>query len=258
MNHCIKCGRQIPEGELFCLECSLNPGSSLFQETRPTPTGRMQTPAPRKAVHAAPVAAKERKQKKHTGLKLAFAIVTILLVLVVGFVAWQYTDMQDEWARLEAKEADLLLREKEREELSLELEQATRQLEELQQTIAEQEAEIKGLQDQSASPQIAPDPLTDWSELARLEEENKQLLLLEEELEGQIKNLTATLEASETHREKAAFLDTYVVFVENDGSRIYHTYDCARFSKKNFWAYSRKLAENKGFAPCAVCGGKVE
>lgn len=258
MNHCIKCGRQIPEGELFCLECSLNPGSSLFQETRPTPTGRMQTPAPRKKAPAAPVAVKERKQKKHTGLKLAFAMVTILLVLVVGLVAWRYTDMQNEWARLEAKEADLLLRENEREELSLELEQANSQLEALQQILAEKEAEIQNLQAQSASPQIAPDPLTDWSELARLEEENKQLLLLEEELEAQIKNLTATLEATKTHREKAAFLDTYVVFVENDGSRVYHTYDCARFSKKNFWAYSRKLAEAEGFEPCSTCGGEVE
>ena len=254
MNHCIKCGRQIPEGELFCLECSLNPGSSLFQETRPTPTGRMQTPAPRKKVQPAPLAVKERKQKKHTGLKTAFAIVTILLVLVVGFVAWQYRDMQSKWVRLEAKEADLLLRENEKEELTRELEQATGQLEALQLILEEKEMEIKKLQEQAASPQIAPDPLTDWSELARLEEENKQLLLLEEELEDQIKTLTATLEKTQTHREKAAFLDTYVVFVENDGSGVYHTYDCARFSKKNFWAYSRKLAEDRGFDPCSTCG----
>ena len=26
MNQCIKCGVEIPEGELFCIECSLNPG----------------------------------------------------------------------------------------------------------------------------------------------------------------------------------------------------------------------------------------
>lgn len=258
MNHCIKCGRQIPEGELFCLECSMNPGSSLFQETRLPPTGRMQTPVPRKKVSAAPAAVKERKQKqkKHTGLKLAFALVSILLVLVVGFVAWQYEDIQMERTRLETKEADLLLREKEKEELTQELEQANTRLEELQQTLAEQEAEIQNLQAQSEASQIPPDPLTDWSELARLEEENKQLLLLEEELEAQIKTLTATLEETKTHREKAAFLDQYVVFVVDNGSNVYHTYDCARFSKKNFWAYSRKLAENKGYEPCSTCGGE--
>ena len=36
MNQCIKCSKEIPEGELFCIECSLNPGSSLFEEDRPS------------------------------------------------------------------------------------------------------------------------------------------------------------------------------------------------------------------------------
>ena len=27
MNTCIKCGREIPDGELFCRECALNPGA---------------------------------------------------------------------------------------------------------------------------------------------------------------------------------------------------------------------------------------
>ena len=51
------------------------------------------------------------------------------------------------------------------------------------------------------------------------------------------------------------FMDNYVVFVENNGSRVYHTYDCPEFSKSNFWAYSRKLAEAQGFNPCPTCGG---
>ena len=53
MNRCIKCGKEIPDGELFCVECSLNPGSSLFEEEvekRPAPKGRMQTPQPVKRV----------------------------------------------------------------------------------------------------------------------------------------------------------------------------------------------------------------
>ena len=28
MNTCIKCGREIPDGELFCNDCALNPGTS--------------------------------------------------------------------------------------------------------------------------------------------------------------------------------------------------------------------------------------
>ena len=46
MAQCVKCGRQIPEGELFCAECSLNPGAAEMQprETVQIPGGRMQTP----------------------------------------------------------------------------------------------------------------------------------------------------------------------------------------------------------------------
>ena len=52
MTTCIKCGKEIPDGELFCAECGLNPGAA---EARPRPsvpaapgqTGRMQTPVRR-------------------------------------------------------------------------------------------------------------------------------------------------------------------------------------------------------------------
>lgn len=263
MNQCIKCGRQIPEGELFCLECSLNPGSSLFEEPRPAPTGRMQAPKPRTAAPAVSVAVKERDKKKNTGLKAALALVSILLALVVGFLAWQYGDIKVERTRLETKEADLLLREKEKEELELQIGELNVQLEDLNKAVEEKEQEIKTLRaqltgSQSSQSQSQYDLSTTQAELTRLEEENKQLLLLEEELEGQIKGLTAALEATKEFAEKAEFLDSYVVFVENDDSRVYHTYDCARFSKKNFWAYSRKLAEASGFGPCSTCGGKAE
>ena len=50
-------------------------------------------------------------------------------------------------------------------------------------------------------------------------------------------------------------MDTYVVFVENDKSGLYHRYDCAAFARKSFWAYSRKLAENNGYHACPSCIG---
>lgn len=272
MNQCIKCGRQIPEGELFCTECSLNPGSSLFEEPRPAPVGRMQTPQPRKP---APVAvAEERKPKKtkggqrvqkpqNRGLKLAFAIVCVLLVLVTGFVVYEYADMKVERTRLETKEADLLLREKEKEELQQQIEELNSQIEDLNKTVKDKETEIKELRaqlsgSQSSQSQSEYDLYTMQMEMDRLTEENKQLLLLEEEKEAEIKELNAQLTAMDAHKEKSAFLDKYVVFVVNDDSRVYHTYDCAQFTKKDFWAYSRKLAESNGFAPCPTCGGKAQ
>mgnify|MGYP001699960867 CR=1 FL=1 len=45
MNTCIKCGREIPDGELFCRECALNPGAiSEDGHAMPAPRGKMQKP----------------------------------------------------------------------------------------------------------------------------------------------------------------------------------------------------------------------
>ena len=93
--------------------------------------------------------------------------------------------------------------------------------------------------------------------------ENKELMELCDKLEVEIedledaqKTLEAALEAARPYKVKADFMDSYVVFVENNNSGYYHTYDCGNFAKKNFWAYSRKLAESNGFDPCPICGGR--
>lgn len=268
MDQCIKCGKEIPKGELFCVECGMNPGSSLFQEPRPAPVGRMQAPVPVKtAPRTVAVAEPERKprarakkSKKNTGLKAALVLVTLLLVLVTGFLAWEYTDIKAERNRLATKETDLVLREKENEELKQQIETLQTELETLQTAMGEKEEEIKALSAQLEGSQS--DQNQSWydmtvlqAELTRLEDENRQLLLLEDDLEAQLKELKGKAGPA---AEKAAFLDKYVVFANNDGSYVYHTYDCEKFSKRDFWAYSRKLAENQGFEPCPTCGGKVE
>lgn len=255
MTRCVKCGCQIPDGELFCMECGLNPGSSLFEEPRPVPpVGRMQAPVTKSSQRLAPVAVKEpEKKKKNAGLKAALAVVSLLLVLSVGFTLWNYVSIKAEWTRLETKEADLLLREREKEELSQDLEAAHMELERLQIALEKKDSEIRDLQAQLSGVQNEHsqshyDLYTMQTELDRLLEENKQLLLLEAELEANIKTLSV----------KAKFMDDFVVFAENDGSQVYHTYDCARFDKKNFWAYSRKLAEASGFRACSTCSHKSE
>lgn len=264
MNRCIKCGCQIPEGELFCMECGLNPGSSLFDEPRPAPVGRMQTPVTKPSERQAPVAVKTPvKKRKNTGLKVALALVSLLLALSVGLTVWRYADLQAQWNRLETKEADLLLREREIEELELALEEAQRELETLRTTIEKKDSELSELRNQLSGTQSDQsqgqyDQYTMQTEMERLEEENKQLLLLEEELKANIKELTTALEATDDLAKKAQFLDDFVVFAENDGTQLYHTYDCPRFNKKNFWAYSRKLAEASGFTPCSTCKGIAE
>lgn len=260
MDRCIKCGREIPEGELFCLECSMNPADVPLRDGSASAAVSGQKKAPAAVRTQTAVKQPPRKQGGRK-LKLALVLVSLMLAATLAFLFWQYEDLRAERTRLETKQADMLIREQETQELQAQVEELLRQRENLQKDLEEQEQELQGLKNQlsgsqNSQTQSAYDLSTAQAELQRLEEENQQLLLLEQDLEAEIKRLTAALTLAQGFQVKAEFMDTYVVFVENNGSGVYHTYDCTKFGKTNFWAYSRKLAENSGFVPCPACGGK--
>ena len=58
-----------------------------------------------------------------------------------------------------------------------------------------------------------------------------------------------------TYKKKADFLDSYIVFVQDDNTNYYHSYDCPKFNSSTFWAYSRSLAKSQGYIACPSCGG---
>lgn len=73
------------------------------------------------------------------------------------------------------------------------------------------------------------------------------------ELQEENDTLTSQKAAYEA---EIGFYDSYVVFVMLDsGIKYYHKYDCGDFTKKNFLAYSTKLAEANGYLPCPKCIG---
>lgn len=51
----------------------------------------------------------------------------------------------------------------------------------------------------------------------------------------------------------ANFVDDCVVFVEDDGTNLYHKFDCYRFKENSFWVYNIEAAESKGYYACPVC-----
>lgn len=55
------------------------------------------------------------------------------------------------------------------------------------------------------------------------------------------------------YEERLDFYDEHVVFVEDDGSSLYHTYDCYRFDKDSFFAFNTEYAEDQGYSPCEKC-----
>ncbi len=262
MDRCIKCGREIPEGELFCLECSMNPGSSPLRKGQTAVIsdsgGRMQAPKPTRTQTAVKMPSSKRGG---SGTKTALIVVSLMLVGVLAFLVWQYDDLRKERTFLDARQDAMQIKEQENEELQAQVEELLQEQQRLQEDLEEKEQELKALNNQlsgsqNSQTQSAFDLSNAQAELQRLEEENQQLLLLEQDLEKEINRLTMALTAAQGFQTKSEFMDKYVVFGNNNNTGYYHTYDCEKFAKTNFWAYSRTLAESSGFKPCPDCGGK--
>lgn len=266
--NCIKCGKEIPDGELFCVECSLNlPTDRKAVSEAPraaAPQGRMQKPVPVR--RAAPqMVGPQVQAPKRTGLRAALVIVSLLLAASLGFLAWQYGNILVERNRLRTRAAALTAEENHIAALEEQIDTVTQQLEETEQLLAARNETIRELESQlsgsqSSHSQSEYDLTTAQSQLNQLTEENRQLLTMTEDLEAELEVLEEerdqALQQAERYREKADFMDSYVVFVEDDGTGYYHTYSCRNFLRSKFWAYSRRLAESNGYTPCPVCGGK--
>ena len=271
--NCIKCGREIPEGELFCVECSLTPAShsepqsgtvrlpkvkkpAKAQDTKPLPRPDAKGAPARKS---RPAAEPPRRSRKAA---VAIVLLSLLLAGSLAFIIWNAGSLAVQRARLRTRDADLTLREQDLTNLEAERDSLQQQLDAANSTVESLEAEIADLksqlnQSQGANSQAQYDMTSQKQELDKLVEENSELLTTVEDLEANINQLDNQIDQlrslNAVTSEKSNFLDTYVVFVNNDGSKLYHKYDCPNFNKSSFWAYSRKLAESNGYDPCPTC-----
>ena len=55
------------------------------------------------------------------------------------------------------------------------------------------------------------------------------------------------------YEDLATFVDRYVVCIENDGSELYHKFDCYKFDGESFLVYNISKAERLGYSPCPSC-----
>ena len=55
------------------------------------------------------------------------------------------------------------------------------------------------------------------------------------------------------YTDEIEFYDECVVFIEDDGTKYYHNYDCRKFIGESFWAYNTEAAQSKGYKPCPDC-----
>ena len=52
---------------------------------------------------------------------------------------------------------------------------------------------------------------------------------------------------------KINFVDSAVVFIENDGSGLYHKFECEKFKGEDYWVHNVEYAKYIGFSPCPHC-----
>ncbi|MEA4965879.1 MAG: SET domain-containing protein-lysine N-methyltransferase [Oscillospiraceae bacterium] len=264
--YCLRCGREIPDGELFCQSCAKKPIEREQPQESDVPV-RQPVPVPLVETGETVPAPVRRRNR----LVIPLIVVCVLTVLLGVFVGYSYHEMSLQTVSYRVKEANLARRENELSTLQADYDTANAQLETAQETIAEKEQTISDLQNQlveqqSAASQSQYDATSAQQALEQLTKENTELTTKNEDLQKQLtesqdslKTVQASLDAMTTKynsaKAKADFMDTYVVFVNNDGTKLYHSYDCEDFTKSNFWAYSRKLAENYGYTACPKCGG---
>lgn len=266
--NCIKCGREIPDGELFCAECSLtSPAGREPAPRHPAKTARLPEREATAALPGQPGSGRQKSDsepRRPRGLIVALVVVCLIAAGSIAFLALNYGKFAIQKANLRVREADLALRENEADELEQQLADvqsqlaaAQKNLEQMEETVSELQAQLHG--SESSMTQAQYDMTSQQQKLEKLTGENTELLSMVDSLESQIGLLNDQIAglktSSEAYKEKADFMDSYVVFVNNDGSKVYHRYDCPEFKKDSFWAYSRKLAESNGYTACPICGG---
>ena len=139
MTTCIKCGKEIPDGELFCAECGLNPGAAT---SRPRPSaaaqpGRMQTPVRRtespKSSEKQPQEptgkrpAKPEKKEKRPGRALPVCA-RIVAAVSLGLAIWQFSGRARQRRAIRLREDDLAEREKRLSTLETQIDDLTAEL----------------------------------------------------------------------------------------------------------------------------------
>lgn len=266
MNTCIKCGREIPDGELFCKDCALNPGAHAERKPAPQLRGKMQKPVihPPKPRPAPQAVSTPAPQKKRSGHGAVIAILCVFTALSLGLSIYLIANSASQRVSLRLRESDLEEREQHLTVLEQSLETAQQELADAKDQLTEQTKTIEELQTsfstaQSTVSQTQYDMTTQQAELTRVTEEKDALEKENEALEQSVQALTASNEelasSNKLFLTKSKFMDAYVVFVENDGTGQYHKYGCDHFAQSSFWAYSRKLAEANGYTPCPYCFG---
>ena len=134
--NCIKCGREIPEGELFCEVCAMPSAAPVAEAPEPK-----REKMPKKKRVKKPV---DRKTVRR--LRTALVISIILTLAVCALAAYGFRLYVERTEELRIREASVTLREKEADNRDRQITELKQELREAEQTIRSLEEDLERVQ----------------------------------------------------------------------------------------------------------------
>ena len=82
---------------------------------------------------------------------------------------------------------------------------------------------------------------------------NKDILELHQTIQKEEIKYNELYRKYNTMKKKLDAYEAIVVFIEDNKTYYYHTYDCDEFVGEDYWAFNIEYAEYKGYKPCPKC-----
>ena len=228
---CIRCGTELKDSSVFCPDCSQV--ASVPLTLSPYMNKKIVIPKRKPPQNTQKAEPKKTSQKPPRASRwiLFSGLLLLLTALMILQGAYTYREKEAyaaEVARLQAVEDECV--------------RLTDKLRQAESAVSTLEEELKNLGSDAY--------LRTWEELKQAEEEIDRLT-------GELSRAQTTIEDSEKQlellKEKTDFFDTYIVFLQEDGTDLFHSYDCETFTRLGYKAYNKQQAVYLGYRPCPLC-----
>lgn len=228
---CLRCGTELKDSTVFCPECSKVtsvplPASPYMSKKivipKRTPAQSIKKQEPKKTA----------KKERHPG---PWILVSFLLILLTAAMALQGVFTYQEKERLNTELTRL-------QSVEDECVRLTDLLRQSQQEVSSLEEELSNLGSDAY--------LEARNELKEVQE---TMDALSSELSRAKESVTSLEAQQELLREKTEFFDAYIVFLQEDNTDIFHSFDCEKFTRHGYRAYNKQQALSLGYSPCPDC-----
>ncbi len=228
---CLRCGTDLKDSTVFCPDCSkvtsvpLLPSPYLSRKPllpKRKPAQSIKKAEPKKTVK------KESRSGRWILISALLLLLSATLILQCAYSYGKNKALSAEVARLQSVEDECV--------------RLTDKLRQAEQDVASLEKELEDLGTDAY--------LRTREELKLSQEENSRLT---EELARTLESILDLEGRLELLQEKTEFFDTYIVFLQEDGTNHFHSFDCEKFTRHGYRAYNKQQAIALGYLPCPNC-----